>query len=186
MKVETTPIDGLIVLQPNVLADDRGFFMEAFKKSVFNDFGIKKEFVQDNHSRSSKHVIRGIHFQWNPPMGKLMRVTRGCAFLVAVDIRHGSPTLGEWVGREVNEENKVQIYAPAGFARGFCSLSEITEIQYKCTGEYNAAGEGGILWNDPEIGIEWPIDNPVLSDKDKNAQSLSDWLNTAESQNFSV
>jgi len=94
--------------------------------------------------------------------------------------------LGEWVGREVNEENKVQIYAPAGFARGFCSLSEITEIQYKCTGEYNAAGEGGILWNDPEIGIEWPIDNPVLSDKDKNAQSLSDWLNTAESQNFSV
>lgn len=186
MKAETTHIDGLIVLHPNVFEDDRGFFMEAYKNSVFHDLGITAEFVQDNHSKSSKHVIRGLHFQWNPHMGKLMRVTRGSAFLAAVDIRHGSPTLGEWYGREVNEENKLQIYAPAGFARGFCSLSEITEIQYKCTGEYNSAGEGGIRWNDPEIGVKWPVEDPVLSEKDQTAQTLNEWLQTEDSRNFFV
>jgi len=114
-------------------------------------------------------------------MGKLMRVSVGKAFLVAVDIRKGSPSLGKWFGIEVSAENKKQVWAPAGFARGFCVLSEFAEIQYKCTGIYNPQGESGILWNDPEIGIEWPIKNPVLSDKDRNAQSLSQWLNRKES-----
>ena len=186
MKAEKTHIQGLMVLHPNVFEDDRGFFVESFKESVFNDLGISMHFAQDNHSRSSKNVVRGLHFQWNPPMAKLMRVTRGSAFLVAVDIRHGSPTLGEWYGREVNDENKLQIFAPAGFARGFCSLSDITEIQYKCTGEYNSAGEGGICWNDPEVGVEWPVEHPILSEKYQTAQTLSQWLKTEDSRNFSV
>lgn len=128
--------------------------------------------------------MRGLHFQWEPPMGKLMRVTFGAAFLVAVDIRRGSPTLGQWFGVEVSAENKKQVWAPAGFARGFCVLSEFAEIQYKCTGIYSNKAESGILWNDPAIGIEWPMKDPVLSSKDRNAQTLSDWLKRPESNNF--
>lgn len=117
-------------------------------------------------------------------MGKLMRVTYGSAFLVAVDIRKGSPTLGQWFGLEASAKNKKQVWAPAGFARGFCVLSDFTEIQYKCTGLYNSGAESGILWNDPEIGIDWPVDNPVLSDKDSGAQTLAQWLATMDSNNF--
>lgn len=184
MQIEKGPLKGLYIITPMVRGDDRGFFMEIFKKSVMADSGITQEFVQDNHSRSSKNIIRGLHFQWDPPMGKLMRVTRGSAYLVAVDIRKNSPTLGQWYGTEVSEENKKQVYAPAGFARGFCSLSDVTEVQYKCTGEYNGGAESGILWNDPAIGIEWPVDNPILSEKDQNAQTLAQWLATPESDNF--
>jgi dTDP-4-dehydrorhamnose 3,5-epimerase len=117
-------------------------------------------------------------------MGKLMRVTLGSAFLVAVDVRKGSPTLGRWYGAEISAGNKKQIWAPAGFARGFCVLSEFAEIQYKCTGVYNSGGESGILWNDPAIGVEWPIQDPVLSDKDRRAQTLAQWLDKPESDNF--
>lgn len=117
-------------------------------------------------------------------MGKLMRVTRGTAFLVAVDIRKGSPTLGQWFGTEVSAESRKQIWAPAGFARGFCTLSDYAEIQYKCTGIYNNKGESGILWNDPEIDIQWPLRNVQLSDKDRKAQTLQQWLTTPESDNF--
>src|SRR5215467_8767915 len=138
--------------------------------------GLPHEFVQDNHSRSAKGVLRGLHFQWEPPMGKLMRVTVGSAFLVAVDIRKGSPTLGQWFGLEVSAENRKQVWAPAGFARGFCALSEFVEVQYKCTAIYNSKGESGIRWNDPDIGIEWPITNLQLSEKDRNAPSLAQWL----------
>jgi dTDP-4-dehydrorhamnose 3,5-epimerase len=141
--------------------------------------------VQDNHSRSSRGVLRGLHFQWEPPMGKLMRVSLGSAFLVAVDIRKGSPTLGKWIGVEASAENRRQVWAPAGFARGFCVLSEAAEIQYKCTGIYNNKGESGIRWDDPEIGIEWPIHDVVLSEKDRNAQTLAQWLSRSESANFS-
>lgn len=158
--------------------------METFKKSILKEIGITEEFVQDNHSRSAKNIVRGLHFQWEPPMGKLMRVTRGMAFLVAVDIRKGSPTLGQWFGLEVSEENKKQVYAPAGFARGFCSLRDDTEVQYKCTGEYNQGAEAGILWNDPEIGIVWPVEQPILSERDQIAQTLKDWLSKPESDNF--
>jgi dTDP-4-dehydrorhamnose 3,5-epimerase len=146
--------------------------------------GLPAEFVQLNHSRSAKGMLRGLHFQWSPPMGKLMRVTYGTAFLVAVDIRKGSPTLGEWIGLEVSAEDKKQVWAPAGFARGFCVLSDFAEVQYLCTGTYNHQAESGIYWNDPEIGIEWPIDKPVLSEKDQNARGLSEWLKIKDSDNF--
>ena len=164
--------------------DDRGFFMETYRVDQFKELGLPTEFVQDNHSRSAKNVLRGLHFQWEPPMGKLMRVTFGTAFLVAVDIRRGSPTLGQWYGREVSAENKLQIFAPAGFARGFCVLSDVAEIQYKCTGIYSNKAESGILWNDPEIGIRWPVQLPNLSSKDMKAQTLSQWLQKPESHQF--
>ncbi len=177
-------LNGLKVLQPEVFEDERGFFAEVYRKDHFDQLGIPDVFVQDNHSRSAYGVLRGLHFQWEPPMGKLMRVTAGEAFLVAVDIRKGSPTLGEWFGETVTAKNKKMIWAPAGFARGFCVLSDFAEIQYKCSGIYSNKAESGILWNDPEIGIQWPVENPTLSAKDKIAKPLSEWLNTNESANF--
>ena len=152
--------------------------METFQADQFQAAGLPAGFVQDNHSSSSKGVLRGLHFQWDPPMGKLMRVTRGAAFLVAVDIRKGSPTLGQWFGLEVSAENKKQVWAPYGFARGFCSLTDDCEVQYKCTGIYNPQGESGIYFADPEIGIRWPIDvtTAVTSAKDQHAPTLARWL----------
>ena len=177
-------LNGLKVIVPEVFEDDRGFFLEAYRLDQFQEMGIDEIFVQDNHSKSAKNVVRGLHFQWEPPMGKLMRVTAGSAYLVAVDVRKGSPTLGQWFGIEVSAENRKMVWAPAGFARGFAVLSDSAEIQYKCTGIYNNKAESGILWNDPEIGIEWPVKEPVLSGKDEKAQRLSDWLNNPESDNF--
>jgi dTDP-4-dehydrorhamnose 3,5-epimerase len=184
IKVESKHLNGLVVLVPDVFEDERGFFMEAFRKDQFMQLDLPYDYVQDNHSRSSKGVLRGLHFQWEPPMGKIMRVTYGSAFLVAVDIRKGSPTLGKWFGIEVSDKNKKQVWAPAGFARGFCVLSDFAEIQYKCTGIYNNNCESGILWNDPEIGIEWPVKDPILSQKDVKAQTLAQWLESPDSENF--
>lgn len=184
LKIEKTPIKDLIIVIPEVFEDKRGFFMETYRADQFKELGLPTAFVQDNHSRSAKGVLRGLHFQWEPPMGKLMRVTFGSAFLIAVDIRKGSPTLGKWFGIEISAENKKQVYAPAGFARGFCVLSDFAEIQYKCTGTYNNRAESGILWNDPAIGIEWPVKDPVLSEKDEKAQTLAEWLKKPESGNF--
>jgi dTDP-4-dehydrorhamnose 3,5-epimerase len=158
--------------------------METFREDQFKAMGLPYHFVQDNHSRSAKGVVRGLHFQWDPPMGKLMRVSLGSAFLVAVDIRKGSPTLGQWFGTEVSAENRRQLWAPAGFARGFCVLSDIAEIQYKCTGLYNSKAESGVRWNDPRIGVQWPVDEPSLSQKDSEAQTLDQWLNKPESDHF--
>lgn len=158
--------------------------MECYRTDQFAEMGIDIPFVQDNHSRSAQGVLRGLHFQWEPPMGKLMRVTYGSAFLVAVDIRIDSPTLGQWYGEEVSAENKKMIWAPAGFARGFCVTSPFAEIQYKCTGLYNKNAESGILWNDPELGIKWPISTPQLSAKDETAQTLSEWLAKPEASDF--
>jgi dTDP-4-dehydrorhamnose 3,5-epimerase len=169
---------------PDIFQDSRGFFMETFREDQFKAHGLPYHFVQDNHSRSAKGVVRGLHFQWEPPMGKLMRVTQGSAFLVAVDIRKGSPTLGKWAGIEASAENRREVWAPAGFARGFCVLSDFAEIQYKCTGAYNNKGESGILWNDPAIGIQWPVTNAELSEKDKKAQTLAQWLASPASENF--
>jgi dTDP-4-dehydrorhamnose 3,5-epimerase len=177
-------LNGLKVFQPEVFEDERGFFMEVYRKDHFTKAGIEAEFVQDNHSRSAKGVVRGLHFQWEPPMAKLMRVTVGEAFLVAVDIRIGSPTFGQWYGELVSDKNKKLVYAPAGFARGFCVTSDFAEIQYKCTGIYNNQAEAGILWNDPAIGIQWPISNPTLSNKDMVAPTLSDWEKDPRAQNF--
>lgn len=184
VNVETKEIRDLLIVTHEVFEDERGFFMEVFREDIFKKTGLPSSFVQLNHSRSAKGVLRGLHFQWDPPMGKMMRVTYGAAFLVAVDIRKGSPTLGKWLGMEVSAANKKQIWAPAGFARGFYVLSDFAEIQYLCTGTYNNENESGILWNDPEVGIDWPVDSVSLSQKDQKAQTLSQWLQTKESEQF--
>jgi dTDP-4-dehydrorhamnose 3,5-epimerase len=184
INVEARYLDQVVVICPQVFEDSRGFFMETFRVDQFQKLGLPTEFVQDNHSRSAKGVLRGLHFQWDPPMGKLMRVSYGSAFLVAVDVRKGSPTLGQWCGVEVSGANKKQVWAPAGFARGFCVLSDFAEIQYKCTGLYNNKAESGIRWDDPAVGIKWPIQDPVLSDKDRKAQTLAEWLNSPNSEHF--
>lgn len=172
------------VIVPDVFGDDRGFFLEAYRADQFQALGISQPFVQDNHSGSVRNVLRGLHFQWDPAMAKLMRVTVGEAFLVAVDIRKGSPTLGEVVTLRASAENRKMLFAPASFARGFCVLSEFAEIQYKCTGTYNPAAESGILWNDPALGIDWPVEDPILSEKDRHAQRLEEWLARPESDVF--
>lgn len=184
LAVRSTNIRDVVVVEHEVFEDQRGFFMEVYKQPQFAQLGLPDAFVQLNHSRSTKGALRGLHFQWDPPMGKLMRVTLGEAFLVAVDIRHGSPTLGQWVGIRASADSKLQVWAPAGFARGFCVLSEFAEIEYLCTSVYNAAGESGIRWNDPEVGIEWPVEEPVLSPKDEHAQTLAEWLMRPESRHF--
>jgi dTDP-4-dehydrorhamnose 3,5-epimerase len=183
-KIESRLSEDVVVVVPEVFQDSRGFFMETFREDQFKALGLPYQFVQDNHSRSVKGATRGLHFQWDPPMGKLMRVSLGSAFLVAVDIRKGSPTLGKWFGIEVSAENRRQVWAPAGFARGFCVLSDLAEIQYKCTGLYNPKGESGIRWDDPEIGVKWPTTNALLSEKDKKAQTLAQWLASPLSDNF--
>ncbi len=180
-RIESRHLGEIAVLATEAFEDDRGFFLEAYRADLFKSLGLPHEFVQENHSRSRNGVIRGLHFQFDPPMGKLMRVIYGRAFLVAVDIRKGSPTLGQWFGLEVSAENKKQVWAPAGFARGFCVLSDWADIEYKCTAIYNPKGESEIRWNDPEIGIPWPVKNPILSDKDRQAQSLTEWLASPKS-----
>jgi dTDP-4-dehydrorhamnose 3,5-epimerase len=185
-RIESKSLRDVVVVVPEIFQDNRGFFLETYREDQFRALGLPTQFVQDNHSRSAKGVIRGLHFQWEPPMGKLMRVSFGSAFLVAVDIRKGSPSLGQWVGVEASAENRKQVWAPAGFARGFCVLSDFAEIQYKCTGIYNGKAESGILWNDTEIGIAWPISDSEaqLSDKDRKASTLAQWLASPNSANF--
>jgi dTDP-4-dehydrorhamnose 3,5-epimerase len=188
MNLSATPlaIPEVVLLEHGVFEDERGYFMEVYKREQFRELGLPELFVQLNESRSARNVIRGLHFQWEPPMGKLMRVAEGAAFLVAVDIRHNSPTLGQWVGETINAEDKRQIWAPAGFARGLCALADNTRVQYLCTGSYNGGAESGLRWNDPEIGVAWPVSDPMVSGKDRTAQSLREWLARDESKNFSV
>jgi dTDP-4-dehydrorhamnose 3,5-epimerase len=184
LEIESIHMGAVAVLKSEFFQDDRGFFVEEFRADQFKELGLPYQFVQENHSGSVQNVLRGLHFQWNPPMAKLMRVLSGTAFLVAVDIRKNSPTLGQWFGTEISSPERRQLFAPAGFARGFCVLSDYAEIQYLCTGVYNPQGESGIRWNDPKVGIEWPVKDPILSGKDKNAQSLDEWLQTEHSKNF--
>ena len=186
IRIESRFLQDGVVLVPDVFQDSRGFFMETFREDQFKELGLPWHFGQDNHSRSAKGVVRGLHFQWEPPMAKLMRVTQGSAFLVAVDIRKGSPTLGKWSGVVASSDDRRQVFAPAGFARGFCVLSDFAEIQYKCTGIYNNKAESGIRWDDSEIGIQWPIpaSEMILSDKDKKAQTLAQWLASPNSDHF--
>ncbi len=184
LHVEKTPLRDLLVISHQVFEDERGFFLEAYRQDQFLAAGLPGQFVQLNHSRSVRGVVRGLHFQWDPPQGKLMRVTRGTALLVAVDIRKGSPTLGRWVATEVSAENKQQVWAPAGFARGFCVLSQEAEVQYLCTALYNPQAESGIRWNDPQLAIPWPNLPPLLSKKDAEAQTLQQWLQRQEAEHF--
>jgi dTDP-4-dehydrorhamnose 3,5-epimerase len=184
IRIEPTPIQDVKIVQPEVFQDARGFFTEVYRRDQFQALGLPPIFAQLNHSRSAKNVLRGLHFQWDPPMGKLMRVTQGTAFLLAVDIRKGSPTLGKWFGRELSADTKTQIWAPAGFARGFCVLSDFAEIEYLCSNEYNSGGESGFAWNDPQLAIPWPVKDPIISGKDAKAQSFAQWLARPESNNF--
>ena len=163
----------VILIEPKVFEDERGFFIETYKMSDFVASGIKEIFVQDNHSRSTKGVLRGLHYQ-NPPFaqGKLVRAIRGEIYDVAADIRKGSPTYGKWAGAILSEENKNMLYIPEGFAHGFCVLSEIAEVMYKNTNVYSSKSEAGIIWNDEDLNIEWPVKEPFLSQKDKNWPSL--------------
>ncbi len=169
-------IPDVVLVIPKVFGDERGFFMETFKKSDFERFGIKGDWVQDNHSRSKKGVLRGLHYQLEPKaQGKLIRVVRGMVFDVAVDIRKGSPWYGKWVGVILSEENKYMLWIPPGFAHGVVALEDDTELLYKVSGaEYSPEHDRSIRWDDPEIGIIWPVRDPILSEKDKNAPFLKD------------
>jgi len=176
MKVIPTAIDGLLVIEPTVFGDDRGFFYESFNQRRFEELtGVKADFVQDNHSRSARNVLRGLHYQIQQAQGKLVRVTSGSVFDVAVDLRKSSPTFGKWHGLELSAENKRQFWIPPGFAHGFVVTSEHAEFLYKTTDYYAPEHERAIIWNDPAIGIEWPLEvEPLLSGKDQKGLKLAD------------
>jgi len=184
--VEPTALPEVRLVRPRLFADERGWFTEVVREDQLGELGIGGPFVQVNQSRSVRGVVRGLHFQWDRPMGKLMRVVAGRAFLVAVDIRPGSPTLGRSVSIEATADEPVLLWAPPWYARGFCALSEVAEIEYFCTATYNAAGESGIRWDDPVLGIPWPVAEPTLSPKDAVAGTLADWLARPESRAFEV
>jgi dTDP-4-dehydrorhamnose 3,5-epimerase len=170
-------IPDLVLIEPAVFEDKRGFFMETYSYKDFEKFGINEKFVQDNHSRSIKGVLRGLHFQIEPfAQSKLVRCIKGEIFDVAVDIRPDSKTFKKWFGVILSEENKRILYIPKGFAHGFVVLSEVAEVEYKVDNFYSPEHERGIIWNDPEIGIEWPIDNPILSEKDAKLPTLKEFL----------
>lgn len=175
--ITKTPLEGILVIDTKYFRDERGFFIENYHKKDFAKAGITAEFVQDNHSRSSKRVLRGLHYQnASAPMGKLIRCTMGAIFDVAVDIRVGSLAFGKWFAIELNDQNMKQIYVPPGFAHGFATISDIAEVQYKCTAFYTPSSEGAIIWNDPDIGIKWPYNDPILSKRDANNQTLKQYL----------
>ena len=176
MIITNTTLEGLKIIKLNLHGDDRGFFVEKFKISEFKKHQLPTEFVQDNHSKSAPHVIRGLHYQHQPEQGKLVGCTAGKIFDVAVDIRKNSPTLGQWLGTILDQETLFWI--PGGFAHGFCAFgNKPADLYYKISGgEYNAAGEGGIMWNDPDINIEWNIESPIISARDQNQQSFKEYL----------
>lgn len=175
MNVFKTKLQDCVIIEPRVLGDERGFFLETFQADRYAELaGITLPFVQDNHSRSSKDVLRGLHFQKTKPQGKLVRVVKGQVYDIAVDIRHGSSTFGQWEAVILSEENKTQFWVPPGFAHGFVVLSDTADFEYKCTDYYDPADEGSILWSDSDLDIPWPIDDPKLSDKDANANKLVD------------
>ena len=177
MNVIKTKLKDCVIIEPKVFGDERGFFLETFQTDRYaNLAGITLPFVQDNHSRSSKAVLRGLHFQKTKPQGKLVRVVRGEVYDVAVDIRAGSPTYGQWEAVILSEENKTQFWVPPGFAHGFVVLSETADFEYKCTDYYDHSDEGSLLWDDSDLNIPWPIDNPKLSEKDANAPLLADLM----------
>lgn len=174
MNVSQTSLPGVLLIEPKVFRDDRGFFLETYHAVRFREAGIDAEFVQDNHSRSARGVVRGLHYQEPKPQGKLVRCTRGALFDVAVDIRRGSPTFGRWYGVELSEQNQRMLWIPPGFAHGFCAIEDGSDLVYKCTELYDGSADRVILWNDPAIGIEWPIASPILSPKDAAAPRLSE------------
>jgi len=173
VNVLPTSLPGILLLEPKVFGDERGFFLETFRAERYLSLGIADRFVQDNWSRSRKGTLRGLHFQHPKGQGKLVMVTRGAVFDVTVDVRRGSPHFGKWFGAELSESNKRQMWIPPGFAHGFCVLSDEADFQYKCTETYAPEHERTVLWNDPAIGIVWPVERPLLSKKDEAALPLS-------------
>jgi dTDP-4-dehydrorhamnose 3,5-epimerase len=173
IEVTKTPLSGVVIVETRVFGDERGFFTETYNQQRFESVGLPSSFVQDNHSRSSKGVLRGLHYQFPQWQGKLVRVLSGAIFDVAVDIRSDSRTFGKWYGLELNDENRLQLYVPPGFAHGFATLSDTADVSYKCTSLYKPEDDAGIVWNDPDIGIEWPISDPLVSEKDAAAPRLS-------------
>lgn len=176
MKVKDTGIEGLKEIELVLHGDARGFFVERFQQQKFADAGLPTNFVQDNHSRSAPGVLRGLHYQYNPAQGKLVGVVRGRVLDVAVDIRHDSPTFGQHYMTELSDSNARLLWIPAGFAHGFCVLGdEVADMFYKVTALYNGKCEGGIMWNDPEFSIDWPVKNPTISERDKGLQSFAEY-----------
>lgn len=174
MKFIKTSLPGVLVIEPDVFVDSRGFFMETFHHKKYAEAGINHPFVQDNYSRSRQGTIRGLHYQLHNPQAKLVYVVAGEIFDVVVDIRQGSPTFGQWTGVYLSAENRRQIYVPEGFAHGFCAISDTADVIYKCSDFYAPHDDYGILWSDPEIGIDWPITSPLLSVKDSRHPKLSE------------
>jgi len=174
MRVLQTALEGVLIIEPDVFGDERGYFIETFHRKRYKKEGVDIEFVQDNLSFSKKDIIRGLHYQFPNAQAKLVQVIKGEVFDVTVDIRRGSPTFGQWINVVLSDENKRQIFIPEGFAHGFCVLSDATFLSYKCNAFYGPDSEGGILWSDPDLGIDWPVKQPVLSDKDSNYLCLKE------------
>jgi dTDP-4-dehydrorhamnose 3,5-epimerase len=169
-----TKLDGLVLLEPQVHGDARGFMVETFRTDVWARLGIDTDFVQHNHSRSSRGTLRGLHFQTEPGQAKLVRCSRGAIFDVAVDLRRGSPTYGEWEGHVLDDESHRQLFVPAGFGHGFAVLSELADVTYLLSSLYDPATEAGIAWDDPDVGVEWPLSDPLLSERDRSAPRLAE------------
>jgi len=169
-----TELDGVVLIEPQVHGDERGFLVETFRVDTWRELGVGVDFVQENHSRSAASILRGLHFQTSPGQAKLVRCLRGRIWDVAVDLRSDSPTYRRWEGHELDDERHRQLFVPAGFAHGFCVLSDVADVGYKLSSRYDPVTEAGIAWDDPDVGVDWPIDDPVLSERDRNAPRLSD------------
>ena len=169
-----TKLDGLVVIEPDVFGDDRGFLVETYRGDLWHELGVDVDFVQHNHSRSVRGTLRGLHFQTEPGQAKLVRCSSGRIFDVAVDLRRDSPTFGNWEGHELDDQVHRQLLVPIGFGHGFCVLSETADVDYQLSSYYDPATESGVAWDDPEVGVEWPIDDPRLSERDKTAPKLAD------------
>jgi dTDP-4-dehydrorhamnose 3,5-epimerase len=174
-----TPLEGVIIVEPRVHADERGFFLESYRADEYARAGLPVHFVQDNHSSSRGNTLRGLHWQWRRPQGKLVRAVEGAIFDVAVDLRRDSRTFGRWYGLELSAENFRQLYIPPLLAHGFCVLTPTAQVEYKCTEFYDPEGEGGLIWNDPDLAIRWPVTDPILSARDRRHPSFRQLITTS-------
>jgi dTDP-4-dehydrorhamnose 3,5-epimerase len=173
-----TELDGPVLLEPAVHGDERGFFVETYRRDLWAEHGVEVEFVQHNHSRSAKGTLRGLHFQTEPGQAKLVRCARGEIFDVAVDLRRDSPTFGQWEGHVLDDEAQRQLFVPVGFAHGFAVLSDVADVTYLCSSTYDPATESGIAWDDPGVGVEWPVADPLVSERDRGAPALAEIAET--------
>jgi dTDP-4-dehydrorhamnose 3,5-epimerase len=182
VRILETPLAGVVVIEPRVHGDARGFFFESYRADRYAAAGLPQTFVQDNHSLSVRNTLRGLHWQWRRPQGKLVRVVQGAIFDVAVDLRLESPTFGHWYGVDLSADNFRQIYVPPHFAHGFCVTSDVAQVEYKCTEFYDPDGEAGVMWNDPDLGIAWPVASPIVSPRDASHPGFLDLFGRAPSR----